>query len=152
MKEVDRKKERKKEVDRKKERKRSIERKKDVERKKERKKSIERKKERKKESKKERERQIDRRRERRTRKKHKLALNTVCGFYAFTASMTGFVDIATMALISCERYRVICYPLKPTKHLSKRIVQILMVLTWAYALLWCVPPFLGWNQYVPEGA
>ncbi len=28
---------------------------------------------------------------------------------------------------------------------------MLILFCWAYAIVWSIPPFIGWGKYIPEG-
>lgn len=74
----------------------------------------------------------------------------MCEVYAMCGSLFGCASIWTMTMIAFDRYNVIVKGIsaKPLTN-SGAILRILFV--WAFALVWTLAPFFGWNRYVPEG-
>ncbi len=35
-------------------------------------------------------------------------------------------------------------------HLTER-ATMLILFCWFYAIIWSIPPFIGWGRYIPEG-
>ena len=50
-----------------------------------------------------------------------------------------------------RRYYVICWSLEAVKSVTRRRSMIIILIVWAYAIFWSVPPFLGFGSYVLEG-
>jgi len=73
-----------------------------------------------------------------------------CEVYAFLGSLFGCVSIYSMVWITLDRYNVIVTGISG-KPLSSKEAMSKIIFTWAFALGWCLPPFFGWNRYVPEG-
>merc|ERR1712002_746182 len=73
-----------------------------------------------------------------------------CEVYAFLGSLFGCVSIWSMVWITMDRYNVIVTGIAG-KPLSSKEAMSKIAFTWAFALGWCLPPFFGWNRYVPEG-
>ncbi|XP_063591529.1 rhodopsin-like [Penaeus indicus] len=73
-----------------------------------------------------------------------------CEIYAFLGSLFGCVSIWTMVFITADRYNVIVKGVS-AEPLTSGGAMARIGGTWATALAWCLPPFFGWNRYVPEG-
>ncbi|XP_066941472.1 rhodopsin-like [Macrobrachium rosenbergii] len=73
-----------------------------------------------------------------------------CEVYAFLGSLFGCVSIWTMLWITLDRYNVIVKGVAGTP-LTSSGATARIVGTWITAFAWCLPPFFGWNRYVPEG-
>lgn len=74
----------------------------------------------------------------------------MCEIYGMAGSLFGCASIWTMVMISLDRYNVIVRGMAaaPLTH-KKAVLMILFV--WAWAGVWTLLPFFGWNRYVPEG-
>ncbi|XP_071517803.1 rhodopsin-like [Panulirus ornatus] len=73
-----------------------------------------------------------------------------CELYAFFGSLFGCVSIWTMLWITLDRYNVIVKGVAAEPLTSKgSLLRVLF--TWIFSFAWCLPPFFGWNRYVPEG-
>jgi len=73
-----------------------------------------------------------------------------CQLYAFIGSICGFASISTMVFITEDRYNVIVKGMSGKPLTTKgALARILFI--WSFALGWTLPPFYGWNRYVPEG-
>ncbi|XP_054710810.1 ocellar opsin-like [Uloborus diversus] len=74
----------------------------------------------------------------------------MCEIYGMVGSLFGCVSIWTLVMISFDRYNVIVKGMSAEPLTTKKaFLEILFV--WAYALVWTLLPFFGWNRYVPEG-
>ncbi|ROT69197.1 opsin [Penaeus vannamei] len=73
-----------------------------------------------------------------------------CEIYAFLGSLFGCVSIWTMVFITADRYNVIVKGVS-AEPLTSSGSLMRIAGTWAASLAWCLPPFFGWNRYVPEG-
>ncbi|XP_063615489.1 rhodopsin-like [Penaeus indicus] len=73
-----------------------------------------------------------------------------CEIYAFLGSLFGCVSIWTMVFITADRYNVIVKGVS-AEPLTSGGAMARIAGTWAASLAWCLPPFFGWNRYVPEG-
>jgi len=73
-----------------------------------------------------------------------------CQLYAFIGSICGCASIHTMVFITEDRYNVIVKGIggKPLTN-SGALMRVLFI--WGISLAWTLPPFFGWNRYVPEG-
>lgn len=73
-----------------------------------------------------------------------------CEVYGFCGALFGTVSIITMALIAMDRYYAIAQPFIGWR-LSYGRAIVWVCGAWAYGVVWCCPPLLGWNEYVLEG-
>uniref|UniRef100_A0A182NH64 G-protein coupled receptors family 1 profile domain-containing protein n=1 Tax=Anopheles dirus TaxID=7168 RepID=A0A182NH64_9DIPT len=76
-----------------------------------------------------------------------------CTVYALMGAVGGTVAIATLTVISIDRYNVVVYPLNPNRSTTKLKCYVLIAFTWAYGLLFaCLPAFeIGLSRYTAEG-
>ncbi|ROT69171.1 rhodopsin [Penaeus vannamei] len=72
-----------------------------------------------------------------------------CEIYAFFGSFFGCVSIWSMVFITADRYNVIVKGVS-AEPLTSGGAMLRIAGTWAFTLAWCLPPFFGWNRYVPE--
>uniref|UniRef100_I6RAP7 Onychopsin n=1 Tax=Eoperipatus sp. LH-2012 TaxID=1198996 RepID=I6RAP7_9BILA len=75
----------------------------------------------------------------------------VCEIYGFCGAFFGTLSIVTMAVISVDRYYVIVKPFIVMRKMNRNRAIAIIASVWIYVLAWCLPPFFGWNAYVPEG-
>jgi len=73
-----------------------------------------------------------------------------CQLYAFFGSICGLASISTMVFITEDRYKVIVKGISG-KPLTSGGAFLRILFIWVFAALWTLPPFFGWNRYVPEG-
>jgi len=73
-----------------------------------------------------------------------------CQLYAFIGSICGCASIHTMVFITEDRYNVIVKGMA-AKPLTNGAAMMRILIIWAIASAWTLPPFFGWNRYVPEG-
>jgi len=73
-----------------------------------------------------------------------------CEVYAFLGSLFGCVSIWTMLWITLDRYNVIVKGVSG-EPLTSGGAMARIAGTWAVTFAWALPPFFGWNRYVPEG-
>ncbi|KAL9696577.1 hypothetical protein quinque_016156 [Culex quinquefasciatus] len=73
-----------------------------------------------------------------------------CELYGMLGSLFGCVSIWSMTLIAFDRYNVIVKGLS-AKPMTNNGALLRIFLVWASCLAWTIPPFFGWNRYVPEG-
>ncbi|ROT69154.1 opsin [Penaeus vannamei] len=74
-----------------------------------------------------------------------------CEVYAFLGSFFGCVSIWSMVFITADRYNVIVKGVS-AEPLTSGGAMMRIAGTWLFTLAWCLPPFFGWNRYVPEVA
>ena len=70
----------------------------------------------------------------------------MCQVYACIGGIFGTVSIVTMVVIGYDRYNVIVCGFKGVK-LNFIKATVIILLVWIYAVLACIPPFLGWGGY-----
>jgi len=75
---------------------------------------------------------------------------TYCEIYGMIGSMCGTVSITTMIFITLDRYNVIVKGVAAEPLTQKRAMSY-NIFSWVATIIWCLPPFYGWNRYVPEG-
>ncbi|XP_071517804.1 rhodopsin-like [Panulirus ornatus] len=73
-----------------------------------------------------------------------------CEIYGFLGSLFGCVSIWTMVFITLDRYNVIVKGMS-AQPLKSGGAMMRIGGVWTLSLAWCLPPFFGWNRYVPEG-
>jgi len=73
-----------------------------------------------------------------------------CELYGFIGSICGAASITTMIFITEDRYNVIVKGISG-KPLSSGGAFLRILIVWTFSLFWTLPPFFGWNRYVPEG-
>ncbi|XP_043574003.1 pinopsin-like isoform X2 [Chiloscyllium plagiosum] len=74
----------------------------------------------------------------------------MCQFEGFMVSLTGIVGLWSLAILAFERYIIICKPMGDFRFQQRHAVWGCLF-TWIWALVWTMPPLLGWSSYVPEG-
>ncbi|XP_041931494.1 teleost multiple tissue opsin 3a [Alosa sapidissima] len=73
-----------------------------------------------------------------------------CQWYGFANSLFGIVSLVSLSILSYERYSaVLCATKADVSDFRK--AWLCVAGTWLYALLWTLPPLLGWSRYGPEG-
>nr|BAG80985.1 opsin [Branchinella kugenumaensis] len=74
-----------------------------------------------------------------------------CRFYGYTGGITGIAAIFTLVFIGYDRYNVIVKGMSG-KRISKGMAFGMIVWTWVYANVFCLPPMLQvWGDFSPEG-
>ncbi|CAL8343989.1 unnamed protein product [Merluccius merluccius] len=73
-----------------------------------------------------------------------------CVWYGFANSLFGIVSLISLAVLSYERYSTMMGPTEADAT-NYRKVYMGIGLSWAYSLLWTLPPLFGWSHYGPEG-
>ncbi|KAJ3595632.1 hypothetical protein NHX12_004935 [Muraenolepis orangiensis] len=73
-----------------------------------------------------------------------------CVWYGFANSLFGIVSLISLAVLSYERYSTMMGPTEADAS-NYRKVSLGIGLSWAYSLLWTLPPLFGWSHYGPEG-
>lgn len=58
----------------------------------------------------------------------------------------GIVALWSLAVLSFERFFVICRPLGNIRLQSKHAILGLLFV-WTFSFIWTFPPVLGWNRY-----
>uniref|UniRef100_A0A8C7U395 Teleost multiple tissue opsin 3b n=1 Tax=Oncorhynchus mykiss TaxID=8022 RepID=A0A8C7U395_ONCMY len=73
-----------------------------------------------------------------------------CKWYGFANTLFGIVSLASLAVLSYERYSTILSYTKADPSDYKK-AWLAIGGAWLYSLLWTMPPFFGWSSYGPEG-
>ncbi|XP_034529630.1 opsin-1, short-wave-sensitive 1 isoform X2 [Notolabrus celidotus] len=76
--------------------------------------------------------------------------HTMCALEAAMGSIAGLVTSWSLAVLSFERYLVICKPFGPFKFGSNQALAAIGF-TWFMGICCATPPFFGWSRYIPEG-
>nr|AAR14680.1 red-sensitive retinal pigment [Geotria australis]ANV21068.1 long-wavelength-sensitive opsin [Geotria australis] len=74
----------------------------------------------------------------------------LCVFEGFTVSVCGITALWSLAIISFERWMVVCKPFGNLKFDGK-VAIVLIIFSWAWSAGWCAPPIFGWSRYWPHG-
>ncbi|XP_076005189.1 teleost multiple tissue opsin 3a [Genypterus blacodes] len=73
-----------------------------------------------------------------------------CRWYGFANSLFGIVSLASLSILSYERYKtMLCSTRVDLTDFSKAWLYVGG--SWLYSLFWTLPPLLGWSSYGPEG-
>nr|BAD80827.2 ultraviolet opsin [Girella punctata] len=75
---------------------------------------------------------------------------TLCALEAAMGSIAGLVTSWSLAVLSFERYLVICKPFGAFKFGNNHALAAVAV-TWVMGICCATPPFFGWSRYIPEG-
>ncbi|XP_014843546.1 PREDICTED: parapinopsin-like [Poecilia mexicana] len=73
-----------------------------------------------------------------------------CILGGFAVSFFGISGLCTVAVISVERYVVVCYPMGGVLFQTRHAVAG-VVLSWVWSFVWNTPPLFGWGSYDLEG-
>ncbi|KAG7457100.1 hypothetical protein MATL_G00242960 [Megalops atlanticus] len=73
-----------------------------------------------------------------------------CVWYGFANTLFGIVSLISLAVLSYERYCTMMTPAEADAT-NYRKIGAGIGLSWAYSLVWSVPPLFGWSRYGPEG-
>ncbi|XP_006785899.1 parapinopsin a [Neolamprologus brichardi] len=73
-----------------------------------------------------------------------------CVLEAFAVSFFGIASLCTVAVISVERYVVVCYPMGAVLFQTRHAVAG-VVLSWVWSFVWSTPPLFGWGTFELEG-
>ncbi|KAM4663421.1 pinopsin-like [Discoglossus pictus] len=74
-----------------------------------------------------------------------------CKWYGFSNSLFGIVSLVSLSILSYERYVTVLTCAKADAS-NYRKSWTCIVVSWAYSLLWTVPPLLGWSSYGLESS
>uniref|UniRef100_A0A3P9H2D9 Opsin 1 (cone pigments), short-wave-sensitive 1 n=4 Tax=Oryzias TaxID=8089 RepID=A0A3P9H2D9_ORYLA len=75
---------------------------------------------------------------------------TLCALEAAVGAVAGLVTSWSLAVLSFERYLVICKPFGAFKFGSNHALAA-VIFTWFMGVGCACPPFFGWSRYIPEG-
>ncbi|XP_038142227.1 parapinopsin a isoform X2 [Cyprinodon tularosa] len=73
-----------------------------------------------------------------------------CVFGGFAVAFFGISALCTVAVISVERYIVVCYPMGAVLFQTRHAVAG-VVLSWVWSFVWNTPPLFGWGSFDLEG-
>ncbi|XP_061899841.1 teleost multiple tissue opsin 3a [Entelurus aequoreus] len=73
-----------------------------------------------------------------------------CRWYGFANSFFGIVSLVSLSVLSYERYVTVLRSSQVDMS-DFRKAWLCVGGCWLYALLWTLPPLLGWSSYGPEG-
>ncbi|KAL7399198.1 hypothetical protein ABVT39_021292 [Epinephelus coioides] len=73
-----------------------------------------------------------------------------CMLEGFAVAFFGIASLCTIAVISVERYMVVCYPMGAVLFQTRHAVAG-VVLSWLWSFVWNTPPLFGWGSYELEG-
>nr|ADK37277.1 ultraviolet sensitive opsin [Perissodus microlepis] len=76
--------------------------------------------------------------------------HTLCALESAVGSVAGLVTAWSLAVLSFERYLVICKPFGAFKFGSNHALAA-VAFTWFMGIGCACPPFFGWSRYIPEG-
>ncbi|KAM6962321.1 opsin-1, short-wave-sensitive 1 [Tautogolabrus adspersus] len=76
--------------------------------------------------------------------------HTMCAMESAMGSAAGLVTAWSLAVLSFERYLVICKPFGAFKFDSTHALAA-VGFTWFMGVGCAIPPFFGWSRYIPEG-
>nr|ANV21069.1 parapinopsin [Geotria australis] len=74
----------------------------------------------------------------------------VCVADGFLVAVFGMTALITVCVLAVERYVVVCKPLGGV-HFNTQHGICGVAFSWAWALLWSMPPLFGWGRYHFEG-
>ncbi|XP_054465653.1 parapinopsin-like [Anoplopoma fimbria] len=73
-----------------------------------------------------------------------------CVLEGFAVAFFGIASLCTIAVISIERYIVVCSPMGAVLFQTRHAVAG-VVLSWVWSFVWNTPPLFGWGSYELEG-
>nr|AAZ99878.1 long-wave sensitive opsin [Myrmecobius fasciatus] len=74
----------------------------------------------------------------------------MCVLEGYTVSLCGITGLWSLAIISWERWVVVCKPFGNVKFDAK-LAMVGIVFSWVWAAVWTAPPIFGWSRYWPHG-
>ncbi|XP_041802194.1 parapinopsin a [Chelmon rostratus] len=73
-----------------------------------------------------------------------------CTLEGFAVAFFGIASLCTTAVISVERYMVVCCPMGAVLFQTRHAVAG-VALSWVWSFVWNTPPLFGWGSYELEG-
>ncbi|XP_041861070.1 parapinopsin a [Melanotaenia boesemani] len=73
-----------------------------------------------------------------------------CVLGGFAVAFFGIAGLCTIAIISVERYIIVCYPMGAVLFQTRHAVAG-VVLSWVWSFVWNTPPLFGWGSFELEG-
>ncbi|XP_068199285.1 opsin 8, group member b [Antennarius striatus] len=82
---------------------------------------------------------------------HWLGGNISCTYYGLVGFFFGVASIMNLTILAIVRF-IVSFNLQSPKDqkISWKMVKILCIWIWLYALVWALLPMLGWGEYGPE--
>ncbi|XP_024611505.1 long-wave-sensitive opsin 1 [Neophocaena asiaeorientalis asiaeorientalis] len=74
----------------------------------------------------------------------------LCIVEGFTVSLCGITGLWSLAIISWERWMVVCKPFGNVRFDAKLAIAGI-AFSWIWAAVWTAPPIFGWSRYWPHG-
>ncbi|XP_037677686.1 long-wave-sensitive opsin 1 [Choloepus didactylus] len=74
----------------------------------------------------------------------------LCVVEGYTVSLCGITGLWSLAIISWERWLVICKPFGNMRFDAK-LALMGIAFSWVWAAVWTAPPIFGWSRYWPHG-
>ncbi|XP_028295783.1 opsin 8, group member b [Gouania willdenowi] len=76
--------------------------------------------------------------------------DSVCTYYGLAGFFFGVASIMNLTVLAIVRFIVSINLQSPKDKISWKMVKILCLWTWLYAVIWALFPILGWGRYGPE--
>ncbi|KAG8513829.1 Long-wave-sensitive opsin 1 [Galemys pyrenaicus] len=87
-------------------------------------------------------------------------VNQICGYFVlghplcvlegYTVSLCGITGLWSLAIISWERWLVVCKPFGNMRF-DARLAGAGIAFSWLWSAVWTAPPIFGWSRYWPHG-
>uniref|UniRef100_A0A8C0E192 Long-wave-sensitive opsin 1 n=1 Tax=Balaenoptera musculus TaxID=9771 RepID=A0A8C0E192_BALMU len=74
----------------------------------------------------------------------------LCIVEGYTVSLCGITGLWSLAIISWERWMVVCKPFGNVRFDAKLAIAGI-AFSWIWAAVWAAPPIFGWSRYWPHG-
>uniref|UniRef100_A0A8I6ACH6 Medium-wave-sensitive opsin 1 n=2 Tax=Murinae TaxID=39107 RepID=A0A8I6ACH6_RAT len=74
----------------------------------------------------------------------------LCVIEGYIVSLCGITGLWSLAIISWERWLVVCKPFGNVRFDAK-LATVGIVFSWVWAAVWTAPPIFGWSRYWPYG-
>ncbi|CAM4674081.1 unnamed protein product [Lepidochelys olivacea] len=74
----------------------------------------------------------------------------LCVVEGYTVSACGITALWSLAIISWERWFVVCKPFGNIKFDGKLAIAGI-IFSWVWSAVWTAPPIFGWSRYWPHG-
>nr|BAJ23070.1 M/LWS type cone opsin [Lagothrix lagotricha] len=74
----------------------------------------------------------------------------MCVLEGYTVSLCGITGLWSLAIISWERWLVVCKPFGNVRFDAKLAI-VGIAFSWIWAAVWTAPPIFGWSRYWPHG-
>ncbi|XP_004717619.1 medium-wave-sensitive opsin 1 [Echinops telfairi] len=74
----------------------------------------------------------------------------LCVLEGYTVSLCGITGLWSLAIISWERWLVVCKPFGNVRFDAKLAI-VGITFSWVWSAIWTAPPIFGWSRYWPHG-